>query len=115
LPALLIHPSFSFDSRSASSRPAQGALTARAVEEAEKARLAKLTARDDDGYAEAYPSAFEGMSYAVDDDDEGEDDLLKIDTRQNLKRHEFESDEAWIAHQTQREATPKALLPCLIT
>lgn len=79
------------------------------------ARLARLTAQQDDGYAEAYPSTFEGLSFAaIDDDDDEGDDLMKIDTRQNFKRHEFETDEAWLAHQSQREATPKVRLFLLL-
>lgn len=76
-------------------------------EEVEREKLAKLLAQEDDGYMEAYPSAFEGLGYAMDEDDEG-DDLTKVDTRQNFKRHEFESDEAWAEHESQREAIPKA-------
>jgi len=75
----------------------------------EKERLAKLVAQEDDGYAEAYPASFEGVGFAALDEEEDEEaGLRNIDTRQNLKRHEFESDEAWAAYESQKEAIPKA-------
>lgn len=67
----------------------------------------KFMMDEDDGYAEAYPGTFEGTAFAAIDSDDDEIDYNKMDTRQNLKRHEFESDEAWAEHQSTREAIPK--------
>lgn len=62
-----------------------------------------------DVYAECYPESFEGggLRTEIGSDDE-EDDFTKMDSRQRLKRWDFETDEQFEDYQSKREATPKA-------
>jgi hypothetical protein len=62
-----------------------------------------------DVYAECYPASFEGdgMRSAIIDEDDDED-LTKMDSRNKLKRWDFDSDEQWADYESKREATPKA-------
>lgn len=58
-------------------------------------------------YSECYPATYEGVTYAANDSDEDED-LTKMDSRQKLKRWDFEDDTAWENYENKREALPKA-------
>eukprot|EP01120_Amphizonella_sp_Union-15-10_P007693 TRINITY_DN2624_c1_g1_i1.p1 TRINITY_DN2624_c1_g1~~TRINITY_DN2624_c1_g1_i1.p1 ORF type:complete len:626 (+),score=181.77 TRINITY_DN2624_c1_g1_i1:43-1878(+) len=60
-----------------------------------------------DSYTECYPGTYEGTTYAACDSDEDED-LTKMDSKQRLRRWDFESDEAWQDYEQRREALPKA-------
>jgi hypothetical protein len=62
-----------------------------------------------DVYAECYPASFEGdgMRTAIIDEDDDED-LTKMDSRNKLKRWDFDTDEQWADYESKREATPKA-------
>lgn len=62
-----------------------------------------------DVYAECYPESFEGggMRTEIGSDDE-EDDFTKMDSRNRLRRWDFETDEQYEDYESKREATPKA-------
>jgi len=62
-----------------------------------------------DVYAECYPASFEGdgMRTAIVDEDDDED-LTKMDSRNKLKRWDFDTEEQWADYESKREATPKA-------
>lgn len=41
-------------------------------------------------------------------DEDDEEDFTKMDSRNKLKRWDFETDEQWADYESKREATPKA-------
>jgi IK cytokine len=58
-------------------------------------------------YAECYPGTYEGVGFGEVDDEDTED-FSKMDSKQKLRRWDFETDEDWVNYEQNREAVPKA-------